>query len=421
MVAIGDFMSDKPSVSGAGDDGSEYKVLGQEVIHLKFVSDAESMKEAKSYHPEFVHQHFGDAETIVGYKNLKVTLYYSDQSMYIYPEIEYNRTIKEKYPDIEPDDIIVKLKEQLPNWQMDAMVFSLDEFKRRLKEQKQMKMPEGGQIGSFCSGDDRVFNVFKVTECTDAFDKLVTRSQTLALWYIDAADYTDNSDIRFTYYFIYEVAEEPGTKEKLYKVAGYAILCNYHAYLDKIRPRVAQILLLPQYRGKGNGAKFLQVLYNDLVTQERVVDVTAEDPADSFLYLRDYVDCTNCQNLPEFSVENLKNGYSSEMKDVARSKLKINPRQSRRVYEILRYMNTNTKDAAELKEYRIDVKRRLELPMKRNPRDWNRMNCGLNTEELSLVLQGSDEKNKFTMLDQMFQQTMEEYKVTVRRLKTYRL
>uniref|UniRef100_A0A1I8A3M5 Histone acetyltransferase type B catalytic subunit n=1 Tax=Steinernema glaseri TaxID=37863 RepID=A0A1I8A3M5_9BILA len=421
MVGIVEFMGDKPSVSGTGDDSTEYKAAGQEAVHLKFVSDVDSMKTAESYHPEFVHQHFGDSESIFGYKDLKVTLYYSDQSMYIYPEIEYTGTIKEKHPDIEPDDIIIKLKDQLPNWQMDTMATSLEGFKQRLEEQKQFKLPEGQQIGSFRSTNEKLFEVFKVTQCTDTFDHFVTRTQTLALWYIDAADYTDNSDIRFSFYFVYEVVEEPGTKQKIYKVAGYALLCNYHAYLEKIRPRVAQILLLPQHRGAGNGAKFWQVISNDLITQERVIDVTAEDPADSFLYLRDFVDCSNCLKLPEFSVDNLKGGYSTEMKDAARNKLKINPRQSRRVYEILRYMNMDKKNAAEMKDYRIDVKRRLEFPMKRSGRDWKKMNSALGNDELSVVLQGSQDDNKFTMLEEMFKQTVEEYKVTIQRLQTYRL
>lgn len=32
-------------------------------------------------------------ETIFGYKNLEITLYYTDASMYIYPEIKYDKEI----------------------------------------------------------------------------------------------------------------------------------------------------------------------------------------------------------------------------------------------------------------------------------------------------------------------------------------
>ncbi|KHJ80042.1 hypothetical protein OESDEN_20293 [Oesophagostomum dentatum] len=114
---------------------------------------------------------------------------------------------------------------------------------------------------------------------------------------------------------------------------------------------------------------------------KEVLDVTAEDPADNFVFLRDYVDCVNCSKLPEFSPEKLKGGYTPEMRDAAQSKLKINKRQSRRVYEILRLKCANMKNRDEAKAYRLDVKRRLEAPMRRNERDWKKIQRALDDNE----------------------------------------
>ena len=50
------------------------------------------------------------------------------------------------------------------------------------------------------------------------------------------------------------------------------------------------------------------------------------------------------------------------MANQARSKYKINKKQSRRVYEILRLKNTNTSDKAGYLNYRLDVKNRLNAP-----------------------------------------------------------
>ena len=75
-------------------------------------------------------------------------------------------------------------------------------------------------------------------------------------------------------------------------------------------------------------------------------------------------------------------GFSSEMADEAQNKLKINKasnvfdiltkhfllmvcnfqRQARRIYEILRFKATNLADAEEYRGYRLDVKRRLNIP-----------------------------------------------------------
>lgn len=50
---------------------------------------------------------------------------------------------------------------------------------------------------------------------------------------------------------------------------------------------------------------------------------SVEDPADSFVMLRDYVDCINCSKLPSFAPEKLITGFSEEMRHEAQSKFKI--------------------------------------------------------------------------------------------------
>ncbi|TKR77563.1 hypothetical protein L596_018511 [Steinernema carpocapsae] len=277
-------VEDREMLTADGRDISEYQILGQDAVFLKFVSDIDSMDSAPGYHPEFVHQHFGEQETITGFKNLKVTIYYTDRSLYFWPKIEHEGVISQKFPDIVPDDIMLKLKENLPDWHFECMVGSLQEFKNRLDEQKKkLTMPEGDQIGAI-RRDDKVFNVFKVksNDRSEDFDLLITRAETLSLWYIDAADYTDNSDWRFDFFFLYEVVEAEGTKEKIYKVAGYAVTCNYHMDILKKRPRFAHIMLLPHYRKSGIGAYFLSELNKHFVADSKVVDVTAYHKSEQF-------------------------------------------------------------------------------------------------------------------------------------------
>merc|ERR1712241_1583661 len=69
---------------------------------------------------------------------------------------------------------------------------------------------------------------------------------------------------------------------------------------------------------------------------EKVIDITVEDPSDDFVRLRDFVDCTNCATLDAFAPHNLHKGYSAAMVKECNQKFKICRRQSRRVYEILR-------------------------------------------------------------------------------------
>jgi len=62
---------------------------------------------------------------------------------------------------------------------------------------------------------------------------------------------------------------------------------------------------LPPYQRKGHGRRLLTAIYEDLRKDSRVQDVTAEDPSDDFVALRDLVSLELCRKyLPEvFSKE----------------------------------------------------------------------------------------------------------------------
>jgi hypothetical protein len=70
------------------------------------VNDIEQIPTIDGFHPEFAHQHFGESyvffyfnnipyfsEKIIGYKNLDISLVYSDASMFLYPEIKYDTKV----------------------------------------------------------------------------------------------------------------------------------------------------------------------------------------------------------------------------------------------------------------------------------------------------------------------------------------
>ena len=85
-----------------------------------------------------------------------------------------------------------------------------------------------------------------------------------------------------------------------------------------------------------------------------------------------------------FSKEKLQQGFNAEMMEEAQRELKINKvflyiffssnnlivmyqlsclkKQARRIYEILRFQATNLGDIEEYRAYRLDIKRRLNIP-----------------------------------------------------------
>lgn len=147
----------------------------------------------------------------------------------------------------------------------------------------------------------------------------------------------------------------------------------YYAYPQNVRPRISQMLILPPYQGMGIGAQFIETIYNKFKDDPKVVDITVEDPSDDFRRVRNYVDAKLCLNLPEFSADRLKDGFGKEMIEAAKSTFKINPRQCRIVYEILRLNSINVNNEDEYKAYRLCVKKRLNGPHHKQKEDLKKM------------------------------------------------
>merc|ERR1719323_1500748 len=82
--------------------------------------------------------------------------------------------------------------------------------------------------------------------------------------------------------------------ETRYCIAGYATISQYYASPANSRPRISQVLILPPFQRKGLGSKLLNTVYRHYLTDDKVVDITVEDPSEEFVRLRDFVDAQNC-------------------------------------------------------------------------------------------------------------------------------
>ena len=94
-----------------------------------------------------------------------------------------------------------------------------------------------------------------------------------------------------------------------------------------------------------------------------------EDPSEEFVRLRDFVDAQNCleQVKSMNCMEAVSKGFTDAMATEANQKLKLCKRQARRVYEILRLHFVRkagglTDKNSGYKDFRIDVKKRLNMP-----------------------------------------------------------
>lgn len=208
-------------------------------------------------------------EEIFGYKDLSVSIVYSDLTMYSYVQFEHTGLITAVDKQIVPDDIPGLIRKEYPVGQTQSLTTKYPLFKNLCERQKEFK-PFGNKIDEF-ECNEKKFDVYRVDfeDRTQGFQNFLGRVQTLATYFIEAASYTDPEDPKFSYYFVYEQGSP-------LKLAGFVVVYRFYAHPDKERIRFAQVLVLPPYRRSGFGGKFMSSVFQNLRNDNKVYDITGK-------------------------------------------------------------------------------------------------------------------------------------------------
>jgi len=104
-------------------------------------------------------------------------------------------------------------------------------------------------------------------------------------------------------------------------------------------------------------------------------------------------------------------GFDDKMAQAAATELKICKKQARRVYEIIRLHYTSLKDKQEYKDYRVDVKRRLNAPYQKEQSQLVKLQKALKPEEFAAAMVNvTNREQRLENLDRQFQELEEHYK-----------
>ncbi|XP_052004632.1 histone acetyltransferase type B catalytic subunit [Xyrauchen texanus] len=394
---------------------AEFKCDTNEAICLKLVRFPEDIDdESTTFHPEYSHQLYGDDEVAFGYKGLQIQLYYSAGNLSTLFKVKYSAKVTEKFDCVKPDDVEGKIREIIPA----GFCCNTDDFVSLLEKEANFK-PFGSlqhtyKVHNEEAGEDLTYQIHKVDISCPGFSEYHERLQTFLMWFIETASYIDVDDDRWDFFLVFEKYIKDG--ETLYATVGYMTVYNYYVYPDKTRPRVSQMLILPPFQGEGHGAQLLETVHRYYCSSPKVQDITAENPSENFVKLRDFVLVKLCLALPSFSSEKLSQGFSDEMVSEARDKLKINKKHARRVYEILRLRNTDMNDEEKAREFRLEVKKRLYGPYRKNQRELTKMRKCLKPEELASHISQIDTTLQHEELEKSFQDVLAEYHRVLERL-----
>ncbi|XP_055607695.1 histone acetyltransferase type B catalytic subunit-like [Uranotaenia lowii] len=339
--------------------------------------DSDFEDDSIAFHPEMAHQIFGEQESIFGYRDLQIDVCFAAGPLDIYFNIKYGQKVEEFYQDgIKSDDV----EKSLASLVEDGCYYTnLEEYKKVLKSKAGSFKPFGTKIDEFElsagtseSTGKRSFEVW-MSDCNDKeFLKYHARLESFSFWFIDAFSRVEHDPL-WLFFIVYEKYSN-NNNETRYATAGYFTVYQYYSYPEFIRPRISQILVLPPFQKLGIASRLIEhTVHNYFVPMKNVADITYEEPTDIVQNIRCVVDAKRCMTLPAFADDKLSSGFSKAMLQEAKEKFKINPKQCRVVYEILRLRVTDTKNAAAYRAYRVEVKKRLNLNDSKHRRDLVRL------------------------------------------------
>jgi len=401
----------------------EYVVDANDVMRFKMVRQEKDLdNESLEFAPEMCHQIYGDNENIFGYRGLKISLFMTSSSLRSYVHVEYDEKVDPSKTDgVTADNVTAPLVKILaPN----SFTMHKEDFIASLTSEAELNFtPPGEKLTSFLvdgeEGGQREFEIFLASEASHGLREFHERIQAWLMFFIDAASFIDVDDDSWRFFLLFEKVKVDGVTR--YHTVGYSTVYEYYAYgreVNKKRPRIAQMFVLPPFQRMGLGARLLDSIYSHYKGDATVVDITVEDPSDNFVRLRDFVDAKNCLKLAAFSKEQVVQGFTEKMAEAAAKELKICKKQARRVYEIVRLHYTSLKDTQQYKDYRVDVKRRLNAPYQKEQSQLVKLQKALKPEEFAAAMVNvTNREQRLETLDRQFQELEEHYKSVLEKVR----
>jgi histone acetyltransferase 1 len=245
----------------------------------------------------------------------------------------------------------------------------------------------------------QTFEIWKGSLADLAVQQVVKRAQILLPFFIEGGSLIELREpewslARWTVFFLYQKQTEADPKVSPYTFMGYSTTYRYFyftplptppssaekkerishpANLDfqlplpeislsdvRSRTRISQFVILPPFQRGGNGSRLYNSVFDFYLKDTNTVEITVEDPNESFDDMRDLNDLARLRKVNEFAALRINNDIvirakgtiprdivnSAEL-DKIRTRFKIAPRQFARLVEmqLLSLIPTNVRQS----------------------------------------------------------------------------
>ncbi|KAL0947489.1 hypothetical protein HGRIS_013592 [Hohenbuehelia grisea] len=397
---------------------TDWACSANDALSLSLVRSEEDLRalgEEETYEdfsPAFTYPIYGEEEKIYGYKDLKIDLRFASGSLKQYLKVEHSAKLDASST---LDDVEGTLSQFIPpGYQTDKAAFA-----QQVETDATSFRPAGQMIYSYTrpsplasngkgkaaassstplpaeSEDAIVYEVYHTTWNTPGFREYHRLMQIFILLYIEGGSYINDDEDSWEFVVLFEKRKRRADPNvSTYHFVGYSSLYPFFHFPESVRMRLSQFVILPPYQRHRHGSELYKAIYEYVLAQPTISELTVEDPAEAFEDLRDRNDLKMLLSNARFMEEAFggstishgggrvggvgKGGRSGRggagikpstgklgpPADKAwvekwRKELKVAGRQFHRLMELVTLSRLDPSDARSLRAYRLQVKERL--------------------------------------------------------------
>ncbi|KIX92599.1 uncharacterized protein Z520_11628 [Fonsecaea multimorphosa CBS 102226] len=305
----------------------EFSVNANEAVRISLVQPGPNNKliTRHEFHPKFTYPIVGEAEQIFGYRGLDVEIQFAAHSLQPHINISYQK----KFSTIGTTSAL-DLNKTFSNF-LPPTAFQQGFESELLNDSRAAKWtPPGVCVKEYTRGGEN-YEVWAGSLLDMPMRTLIDNIQIFIVFFIEGGQFINLEDVDWTldrwrvYLTYHKASKPPAPNASPYSFVGYATTYRFYKFQkppkdhtlfsfppsETITPntlpsrlRISQFLITPPYQSSGHGSALYQAIYDEVMADPTVLELTVEDPSEEFDKLRDMNDFDVLE--PQFKAVNLK-------------------------------------------------------------------------------------------------------------------
>ncbi|KIW78449.1 hypothetical protein Z517_08285 [Fonsecaea pedrosoi CBS 271.37] len=305
----------------------EFSVNANEAVRISIVQPSANNKliTRHEFHPKFTYPIVGEAEQIFGYKGLDIDIQFAAHNLRPHINISYQK----KFSTIGTTSAL-DLNKTFSNF-LPPTAFEQGFESELLSDSKAAQWtPPGVCVKKYTRGGEN-YEVWAGSLLDLPMRTLVDNIQIFIVFFIEGGQFINLEDVDWTldrwrvYLTYHKASQPPAPRVSPYSFVGYATTYRFYKFQkppkdhkplsfppsEIITPntlpsrlRISQFLITPPFQSSGHGSALYQAIYNEVMADPTVLELTVEDPSEEFDKLRDMNDFDILE--PQFKAVNLK-------------------------------------------------------------------------------------------------------------------